>query len=52
MVVDTFNYSPNTTNVIDASGQLMLYVGATLNVKSNQSFGSYSGELNVTIDYN
>lgn len=52
MVVDSFTYSPNATNVIDASGQMTIFVGATLNVNSNQAFGSYSGLLNVTIEYN
>ena len=52
MVIDKFTSSPDTTGVIDASGQQTLYVGATLNVNSNQAFGSYSGELTVTVDYN
>jgi hypothetical protein len=52
MLVDNFTYSPNTTNVIGASGQVTLFVGATLNVNSNQAFGNYSGLLSVTIDYN
>lgn len=52
MVVDNFTYSPNTTSVIGPGGQTTLYVGATLNVNSNQAFGAYTGLLNVTIDYN
>lgn len=52
IVVDNFSYSPNATNVIGAGGQVTLFVGATLNVKSNQAFGSYTGQLSVTIDYN
>ena len=52
MVVDNFTSSPETTGVIDAGGQQTLFVGATLNVNSNQAFGSYSGELTVTVDYN
>ena len=52
MVIDKFTSSPETTGVIDASGQQTLFVGATLNVNSNQSFGTYSGELTVTVDYN
>ena len=52
MVVDNFTSSPETTGVIDASGQQTLFVGATLNVNSNQSFGTYSGQLTVTVDYN
>ena len=52
MVVDKFTSLPETTGVIDASGQQTLFVGATLNVDSNQAFGTYSGELNVIVDYN
>ncbi|NCF37476.1 MAG: DUF4402 domain-containing protein, partial [Gammaproteobacteria bacterium] len=29
-----------------------LFVGGTLNVGSNQGFGSYSGIMSVTVDYN
>lgn len=52
MVVDRFTSLPEATGVIDASGQQTLFVGGTLNVDSNQSFGTYTGELNVTVDYN
>lgn len=52
MVVDKFTSLPELTGVMDASGQQTLYVGATLNVDSHQAFGTYSGELNVTVDYN
>lgn len=52
MVVDKFTSSPETTGVIDAGGQQTLFVGGRLNVNSNQAFGTYSGELNVTVDYN
>lgn len=52
MVVDHFTSSPETTGVIDAGGQQTLFVGATLNVNSNQAFGSYLGELTITVDYN
>ena len=52
MVVDKFTSSPEATGVIDASGQQTLFVGGTLNVNSNQAFGTYSGELTVTVDYN
>ena len=52
MVVDKFTSLPEGTGVIDASGQQTLYVGGTLNVNSNQAFGTYSGELAVTVDYN
>ena len=52
IVMDTFTSSPATTGVIGASGQQTLFVGATLNVGSNQSFGTYTGSLSVTVDYN
>lgn len=52
MVVDSFTSSPSPTGVLDSSGQQSLFVGATLNVSSNQPFGSYSGQMSVTVDYN
>ena len=52
MVIDNFTSSPVTTGVIGASGQQTLFVGGTLNVSSNQPFGSYTGSLSVTVDYN
>jgi len=51
MVVDKFTSLPETTGVMDASGQQTLYVGGTLNVDSNQAFGSYAGELVISVDY-
>lgn len=52
MVVDSFSSSPTATGLTDAGGQQSLFVGATLNVSSNQSFGSYAGAMSVTVDYN
>lgn len=52
MVIDKFTSLPEGGGVIDASGQQTLYVGGTLNVKSNQAFGTYSGEMAITVDYN
>lgn len=52
MVVDNFTSSPSTTGVLDSSGKQSIFVGATLNVGSNQAFGSYSGLMSVTVDYN
>lgn len=52
MVVDNFTSSPTPAGVLDGSGQQTLFVGATLNVSSNQPFGSYSGLMSVTVDYN
>lgn len=52
MVVDRFTASPGASGVLDASGGTALYVGATLNVGNNQPFGSYNGQMAVTVDYN
>ncbi|MFO7592972.1 MAG: DUF4402 domain-containing protein [Pseudomonadota bacterium] len=52
MTVDGFTSSPAAGGVLDPSGGHILYVGATLNVGNNQSFGSYSGKMAVTVDYN
>ena len=52
MVVDNFTSSPTPSGVLDGSGQQTLFVGATLNVGSNQAFGAYSGQISVTVDYN
>ena len=51
MVVDKFTSLPESSGYIDGSGQQTLYVGGTLNVNSNQAFGTYTGELNVIVDY-
>jgi hypothetical protein len=52
MVVDNFTSSLTPDGRLDASGQQTMFVGATLNVGSNQAFGTYSGSLTVTVDYN
>jgi len=52
MTVDNFTSSPTPSGVLDGSGQQTLFVGATLNVSANQAFGSYSGQMSVTVDYN
>lgn len=52
MTVDNFASSPTPSGVLDGSGQQALLVGATLNVSANQAFGSYSGQMSVTVDYN
>lgn len=52
MTVDNFASSPTPSGVLDGSGQQALFVGATLNVSANQAFGSYSGQMSVTVDYN
>jgi len=52
LVVDRFTSLPSGTGLTDAGGRQLLFVGATLNVGSNQVFGAYSGIMSVTIDYN
>ena len=52
MEVNNFSSSPTPSGVLDGSGQQTLFVGATLNVGSNQAFGEYSGQMSVTVDYN
>lgn len=52
MVVDSFTSFPQGTGLTGISGQQSLFVGATLNVDGNQTFGSYTGTMSVTIEYN
>lgn len=52
MTVDKFTSSPTPAGVLDGSGQQVMFVGATINVGANQAFGSYSGQMSVTVDYN
>ncbi|RKZ56243.1 MAG: hypothetical protein DRQ44_16905 [Gammaproteobacteria bacterium] len=52
MVIEKFISSPEATGVLDTSGQQTLFVGGTLNVDSNQAFGTYTGDLTITVDYN
>lgn len=55
MVVDSFNRLPAGSFRLDESrnsqGYKMLHIGGTLHVNANQTSGSYSGTLNVTISY-
>ncbi|MCP4433282.1 MAG: DUF4402 domain-containing protein [Gammaproteobacteria bacterium] len=52
MVINKFTSLPATAGKIDANGEQILSVGATLNVGSNQNYGSYAGTMVVTIQYN
>lgn len=52
MTVNGFTSTPLTNGVLDSSGQLPLYVGATLNVDNNQPYGTYTGQMAVTVEYN
>ena len=52
MVVDNFSSSPSAAGLLDGSGTQTLFVGASLNVGSNQAFGSYTGLMAVTVAFN
>ena len=51
MNVSNFTMNLNPTANVMASGNNMLYVGATLNVPANQPHGEYVGTYNVTVTY-
>ncbi|MGD8420406.1 MAG: DUF4402 domain-containing protein [Gammaproteobacteria bacterium] len=52
MSVENFTSLPAATGLTDSGGQQTLFVGGTLNVGNNQGFGSYTGIMSVTVDYN
>ena len=52
MEVDQFTSLPSQTGQLDGGGRQTLYVGGTLNVNANQLYGSYSGLMSVTVEYN
>lgn len=52
MVVENFTSSPSSSGVLDSSGRETLFVGGSLKVGSNQTFGSYTGQMSVTVAYN
>ena len=52
MVVNDFTSLPENTGLTDPGGQQSLFVGATLNLDSNQAIGSYTGTMSVTVAYN
>lgn len=52
MTVDNFTSSPSGTGgLLDAGGSQTLTVGGTLHVGANQSGGTYTGVLGLTIVY-
>jgi len=51
MNVNNFTMNLNSTGNVMASGNNMLYVGATLNVPADQPHGEYVGSYNVTVTY-
>jgi len=52
MTIVNFHSVPETNGQIDASGKQSLNIGATMKVGSFQPFGSYSGIMSTTIEYN
>ena len=52
MQVIRFNSLPSATGQLDGGGRQTLFVGGTLNVNANQLYGSYSGVMSVTVEYN
>lgn len=52
MTVDNFSSTPDASGVLDIGGTQNLSVSARLNVGSFQPFGSYSGLMATTVEYN
>jgi hypothetical protein len=52
MVVNNFSSTPEENGQLDSSGRQDLNVGATLNVGSFQPFGTYTGLMSATAEYN
>lgn len=51
MMVQQFRSTPATTGTLDANGQQLLHIGATLEVGSNQARGDYSATFDITVEY-
>lgn len=52
MIVDNFVSNPANNGQLDATGNKVVLVGATLHVGSQQAFGSYTGLMTLNVDYN
>jgi hypothetical protein len=52
LVVKDFESDPDGTGTLNASGEQTINVGATIEVPAGQSAGNYSGQYQVTVDYN
>lgn len=52
MQVNRFTSLPSQTGQLDAGGRQTVFVGGTLNVNANQLYGSYSGVMSITVEYN
>lgn len=51
IILDNFVHNAGATPVFNGSGVLDFFVGADLNINSNQAVGAYSGAYQVTINY-
>ena len=51
MAIGSFTHSAGATPALNASGELMLYTGATLSVGATQPAGVYTGTYTVTAVY-
>jgi Domain of unknown function (DUF4402) len=52
MNVGTFTSTPTPTGLLSAGGTQTLNLGATLTVAAAQATGSYTGNFNVSVNYN
>ena len=52
MEVNQLTSLPSQTGQLDGGGRQTLFVGGTLNINANQLYGSYSGVMAVTVEYN
>ena len=52
MTVDNFSSTPDTNGQLDVGGTQDMSVAARLNVGSFQPFGTYSGVMSTTVEYN
>jgi len=51
MAVDFFTTSPTPTGTLSGGGSLIVGIGATLTVSNSQAPGNYTGNFNLTVDY-
>ncbi len=51
MVMKDFTHNAGTTPQLDANGDLIVNIGAALDVAANQQAGLYNGTYNITVNY-
>ena len=51
MTVDGFKSSPPTSGILAGDGKASIFVGATLHVGPNQPTGAYSGNFDISFQY-